>query len=91
MRNAESVEVLILDDIGAQKRTEWETAKLDSLIDYRYEHQSDTVFTTNLDIKDLSPRVASRLSEGNVVKLETPDFRRVKAIQREKRQRKVTK
>ena len=91
MKDSESVEVLILDDIGAQKRTEWETAKLDSLIDYRYEHQLDTVFTTNLDIKDLSPRVASRLSEGNVVKLETPDFRRVKAIQREKRLRKVEK
>jgi len=89
MKNAETVNLLILDDLGAEKDSEWAGAKLDSLIDFRYENQRDTVFTTNLDIKELSPRIASRLGEGNVVNLETPDFRRVKAIQRANKQRKA--
>jgi DNA replication protein DnaC len=89
MKNAETVDLLILDDLGAEKDSDWAGAKLDALIDFRYENQRDTVFTTNLDIKELSPRIASRVGEGNVVKLETPDFRKVKAIQRANKQRKA--
>ena len=90
MKTLKEVSVLILDDLGAQKRSEWETAKLDELIDYRYVNEMDTVFTTNLELKHLTPRIASRLSEGNVIKLTTPaDYRQVKAIQREKKLRKV--
>lgn len=89
MKSAENVGLLILDDLGAQKDSDWADAKLDALIDYRYENQRDTVFTTNLDIQELSPRIASRLGEGNVVKLDTPDFRKVKSIQRANKQRKA--
>ena len=87
MDDAEHVKVLILDDLGAEKLSDWAAAKLDSLIDFRYVHHLDTVFTTNLEIRELSPRIASRLSEGNVVKIDAPDFRLVKSIQREKKKR----
>lgn len=77
--------LLILDDIGSQKRSEWETATLDMLVDYRYENELPTIFTSNIAITELSPRVASRLSEGNIVKMATPDFRLMKALQRKGR------
>jgi len=77
--------LLILDDIGMQKRSEWETATLDMIVDYRYEYELQTIFTTNLEVNELAPRIASRLSEGIVCKMTTPDFRRMKAISRKKK------
>jgi DNA replication protein DnaC len=84
-------EILILDDLGAQNDTEWVRSILDMIIDYRYENEKETIITSNVsDISELSPRIASRLSEGNVCKILMPDFRKIKAVQREKKTRKVT-
>ena len=79
LESARKVSLLVLDDLGAEKSTEWAGAKLDELIDYRYIHELPTVFTTNLLFSQLAPRIASRLQEGVTVLLEGPDYRKIKA------------
>lgn len=71
--------LLILDDLGAEKATEWAMAKLDEVVDYRYINGRPLVVATNLALSQLPPRIASRLSEGVTVLVEGPDFREYKA------------
>ncbi|GAA1892313.1 ATP-binding protein [Streptantibioticus ferralitis] len=59
--------LLIVDDLGAAKTSEWTEELTYRLVNYRYEQLLPTVFTTNLPIRDLremlGDRVASRLAE----------------------------
>lgn len=59
--------LLIMDDIGSEKPTEWVQETLFVLIDRRYTHFLPTVFTSNYELdtlKDrLGNRIASRISE----------------------------
>src|SRR5690242_7159057 len=41
------VQLLVLDDFGAENSTAWATEKLFQLINYRYNYRIPTVFTTN--------------------------------------------
>ena len=72
------VPLLILDDLGAEKGTEWAVAKLDALIDHRYIHGLRTVFTTNLSADRLPERIADRLMEGTILNLKGESYRRKK-------------
>ena len=74
--------LLILDDLGAEKSSEWAVAKLDELVDHRYLNGLPTLFTTNLTPKQLPSRVASRLKEGVTVLLDGPDYRELIARRR---------
>jgi DNA replication protein DnaC len=76
------VELLILDDVGAEKQTEWAADKLDQLINYRWLNDKLTVFTTNLVFSQLPNRTASRLKEGVTVLLQGADYRETKARRR---------
>lgn len=76
---AKEVGLLILDDIGAEKDTEWAADRLDQIINYRYLKELPTVFTTNLLFSQLPPRLSSRLKEGITVLLEGFDYREYKA------------
>jgi predicted ATPase len=76
-----SVTLLMLDDIGAHKQSEWVDERLYTVIDGRYDAMLPTVITTNIPPKDLSreigDRLASRISESfDVVSLRGPDRRR---------------
>ena len=75
-------DLLILDDLGVQKTTEWVADKLDTLINHRWLEEKPTIFTTNLAPNQLQPRIRSRLREGVVVTLEGPDYREIKAKRR---------
>ncbi|MEU4999694.1 ATP-binding protein [Streptomyces sp. NPDC021622] len=73
--------LLLLDDLGAAKATEWTEELAYRLIDHRYVHELPTLITTNLPIADLrtavGDRVASRLAEmTRRVILDGPDRRR---------------
>ena len=61
------VALLVLDDFGAAKSSEWNEEINYRLINYRYEHDKPTLVTSNLAPKDLpaalGTRVASRLVE----------------------------
>lgn len=58
---------LFLDDLGAEKSTEWSNDILYRLINYRYENKLPTYIATNLNLSALllryGDRIASRIAE----------------------------
>jgi len=68
--------LLVLDDLGAEKTTEWAGAKLDEIIDHRYVNGLPTIITSNLAMDQLLPRIADRLMEGKVFVLKASSYRR---------------
>jgi DNA replication protein DnaC len=74
------VPLLILDDLGREKATDWVLERLYVLIDDRYGESRPTVVTTNYSLMDLARRdygaMVSRLTEdGAVVKIGATDAR----------------
>jgi len=70
--------LLVLDDLGTESPTNWATEKLYQILNYRYNARLPTVITTNKDLKDIDQRVASRLSDAEIVmtlNILAPDFR----------------
>ncbi|GGV01609.1 hypothetical protein GCM10010495_10900 [Kitasatospora herbaricolor] len=81
MRALMACPLLIIDDLGAAKATEWTEALTLRLVNHRYEYMLPTIFTTNLPLGDiraaLGDRTASRLAEMcERVILTGPDRRR---------------
>jgi DNA replication protein DnaC len=62
-----SVDLLHVDDLGAEKRSDWVLEQLYAIVDERYESQRSMVVTTNLDQaaleEQIAPRTVSRLVE----------------------------
>jgi DNA replication protein DnaC len=62
-----AVDLLHIDDLGAEKRSDWVLEQLYALIDERYVSKRAVVVTTNLDQHELEeqigPRTVSRLVE----------------------------
>ncbi|MDF1565313.1 MAG: ATP-binding protein [Deltaproteobacteria bacterium] len=74
------VPVLVLDDIGAERATEWVQELIPRIINRRYEDLLPTIVTSNLMPDELSERItaraASRLTEMNEwIALGGPDYR----------------
>jgi DNA replication protein DnaC len=83
------VDVLILDDLGAEASTAWAEEKLYQLIVHRHDAMMPTVFTSRTALETIgdsdsrittrySEAIVSRLSDANVVAeryLSAPDFR----------------
>lgn len=74
-------DVLLLDDLGAAKSSEWVEETTYRLLNHRYEALLPTIFTTNLPLaalrEGLGDRLASRLVEiCDRVVLDGPDRRR---------------
>jgi DNA replication protein DnaC len=62
-----SVDLLHLDDLGAEKQTEWVIEQLYAVVNERYERERSLIVTSNVEPDDLEkqlgPRVVSRLVE----------------------------
>ena len=62
-----SVDLLHIDDLGAEKRSDWVLEQLYALVNERYESQRSILVTTNLDEaaleEQIGPRTVSRLVE----------------------------
>jgi DNA replication protein DnaC len=83
------VEVLVLDDLGAEASTAWAEEKLYQLIVHRHDSMMPTVFTSRTALETIggsevrittrySDAIVSRLSDANVVAeryISAPDFR----------------
>lgn len=87
----QSVHCLALDDIGAQKQTQWAEEFLFTVLDHRYRHRLPTIITTNCTAIDgenslstvLGERATDRLLERNVfVRVKATSYRREMARQR---------
>ncbi len=62
------IELLILDDLGTQNTTPWAAEKLYQILNYRYNAELPTVITTNQNLGDMDPRLASRLRDQTLVR-----------------------
>ena len=66
-RRPRHVDLLHLDDLGAERATDWVLEQLYSIVNARYEEERSLVITTNLDPEQLAeqigPRTVSRISE----------------------------
>ena len=77
-------EIVILDDIGAEKPSEWVEEQLYGLIDLRYRMERATIFTTNCSIpkeleKQIGARAVSRIIDmTDGIKVDGPDYRKRK-------------
>lgn len=74
-------QVLILDDLGAQKSSPWAEEKLYQLLNHRHLARAHTVVTTNKKLGELEPRIASRLGDrevSEVYEVLAPDYRTLK-------------
>jgi DNA replication protein DnaC len=62
-----SVDLLHIDDLGAEKRSDWVLEQLYAIVDERYQSQRSMVVTSNQDYEQLKTeigdRVVSRLTE----------------------------
>lgn len=58
-------ELLVIDDLGTEKWSEWIEEKLFSIINFRYDNQLPMIITSNLKISELkyNTRIISRLYE----------------------------
>ena len=63
------VPLLVLDDWGAHKATDFAEDRLFTIIDQRYRDMRPTVVTTNTDLVDLDSRVKSRLADSAVAQI----------------------
>jgi DNA replication protein DnaC len=77
------VPVLALDDLGAEKTTEWAAEQIYEVLNYRYVKRKPTLVTSNLapkELPDYDGRLASRLRDVQLVSVMTcgrGDIRRV--------------
>ncbi|MFC1670058.1 ATP-binding protein [Spirochaetota bacterium] len=75
------VDILVIDDFGVSRDTEWEQETLYNLVDSRYESEKFTIFTSNNNplqsIKEISGgRILSRIKEMcRIINLGGEDFR----------------
>ena len=68
------VDVLVLDDLGAQQTTPWAEEKLFQLINHRYVCRSPTIITTNhIRLYSINERIRSRLLDAGLVRSVTFD------------------
>lgn len=74
--SAARVDLLVLDDLGAERTSEYVLDRLYVLINGRYQHDTATLITTNRTMPELKqqvgPRIASRIGE-MCVQVEFPE------------------
>ena len=54
------VDLLHLDDLGAEKRTEWVLEQLYSIVNERWQNERSIVVTTNLGLDELRDQIGLR-------------------------------
>ncbi len=74
-----NVDILLLDDLGAEHRTDYSASVLYKIINSRYNSEKMTVVTTNLNAKEIvetyDRRILSRIISGHMFSLSGKDKR----------------
>lgn len=70
-----TVDLLILDDIGAHNPTKWRNAQLDALVDFRYREEAPLLLTANKADFDETGRIIDRIREGRTVMIKGHSMR----------------
>jgi len=76
-----NIPVLVLDDIGSERPTEWVREKLNMIIYFRNNRGLRTIYTSNVDPEGLKERLDERitsriLQQCEIIRLTGPDRRR---------------
>jgi DNA replication protein DnaC len=74
LRKYQAIDILVLDDLGANKMSDWQYQILYSLINYRYDNLKTTIITCNLSLTELETtwqddRITSRIQRMCKIKL----------------------
>jgi DNA replication protein DnaC len=75
LNRCKGYQLLILDDLGVEKETDWACEKLDTIVNHRYENALPTVITSNT--LDISDRIRDRCRQGLVVRLTGESYREI--------------
>ena len=68
-KTIKNVEILLIDDIGAEKVTEWNRDEiLCPLLQYRMDNHLTTFFTSNLSLKELESHLSNSKQGVDLVK-----------------------
>ncbi len=73
-----NVPLLILDDLGTEKRTEWAEERLGTIIDHRCMEAKPLIITTNEPLTELPPRWNSRIQrkeDSVIIEMEGEEYR----------------
>lgn len=75
-----NTDLLVLDDLGAERPTEWVREKLFTIINHRHDECMATIFTSNLAPKELAEHLGERtawriIEMSQVIKLDGPNLR----------------
>jgi len=65
--SVKTADFLILDDLGAEKMTEWVAEQLFSIINYRYNEKLPMIITSNYDPKQIIGRMTIVDRYGNII------------------------
>ncbi len=66
MEDARNCPVLLLDDLGSEKRSPWTDEQLYRLLNHRYNEGLPTVNASNVLLNRLEPRIPSRMRDSSV-------------------------
>ena len=80
MDAVKNADFLVLDDLGAEKPTDWVRERIFVLVNHRYREQLPTVFTSNIGPKDLAAQLGERTASRIIamcdwIALEGEDYR----------------
>ena len=66
MNDLKTADLLIIDDLGKEKATEWTSQTIYSIINARYENERPIVITTNYTLKNLVDRMTPSGSQDSI-------------------------
>ncbi|NJL33083.1 MAG: ATP-binding protein, partial [Chloroflexaceae bacterium] len=79
VRALAGVTLLVLDDLGAGKRSEWTDDVLFRILNERWRDERATLVTSNSPLEEHEERIASRLAQMcQEIRLRVGDYRRLR-------------
>lgn len=63
MTKLQTVSLLVIDDLGTEKASDWQHEKMYLILNYRYNQLKNTIITTNLNTNELKQQVSERVVE----------------------------
>ncbi len=84
IETVKNTKFLVLDDLGAERVTDWVREKLFTIINHRHDEELPTLFTSNLDVAELAQHIGERttwriVEMATVIHIEGPNLRSPKA------------
>lgn len=78
-----NINFLVIDDVGAEKVSDWSRQMFYTLIDRRYRNMKQTIITSNLTLDEIAQQIDGRISSrilemGSAIKLDGSDRRKNK-------------